>query len=115
MLTVDVDQVVSRFTQLRNRGRAAIDPRPAFALRVDRAAQEQAVLFVGAGCKPGFFKPGRQAGRHIELGTDLGACRTFAHHARIAPTAQCELQRVDQDRLARASLAGQHREAGIEP
>ena len=54
---------------------------------------------------------GQRRGR-IELGGNLGPARAFAHHADIAPAAQRELQRVDQDRLARAGLAGQHREAG---
>ena len=36
----------------------------------------------------------------------------FAHHAGVAAAAQRQLQRIDQDRLARAGLAGQHREAG---
>ena len=110
VLAVNIDQVVSGFTQLRNRCGAAVDPSAALALRVDRAAQQQRVGLREAGV----VEPRGQAGRRIELGADLGARSAFAHHAGISPAAECKLQGVDQDRLARAGLTGQHREAGSE-
>ena len=44
--------------------------------------------------------------RHLPL---LGA---VAHQARVAAAAERERERIEQDRLAGAGLAGQHRQAG---
>jgi hypothetical protein len=67
---------------------------------------------LSAALEAGLVQPGGRAGRGVELGADLGARRAFAHHAGVAAVAQRQLQRVDQDGLARAGLAGQHGEAG---
>src|SRR5207245_533037 len=48
------------------------------------------------------------------FGADLRARGTFAQEAGIAAAAERELQRIDEDRLARAGLAGEHGEAPIE-
>jgi hypothetical protein len=53
------------------------------------------------------------AGRQVELGAQ-SARGAFAHHAGIGARAQHQLQRVDQDGLAGAGLAGQHGEAGMQ-
>ena len=94
--------------------RAAVDPGAALALRVDRPAQQQPAGVAGVGVEAGVVEPGGERRRRVELGADLGARRAFAHHAGVAAAAERELQRVDQDRLAGAGLAGQHREAGAE-
>jgi hypothetical protein len=78
-------------------------------LRVDGAAQEQAAVL--AGVEAGLVEPGGEARRRVELGGDLGARGAFAHHAGVAAAAEGELQRVDEDRLAGAGLAGEHGEA----
>ena len=70
-----------------------------------RAAQQQACRRAS---KPASSSQGASAGGGVELGADLGARRAFAHHAGIGARAQRELQRIDQDRLAGAGLAGQH-------
>ena len=59
--------------------------------------------------KPASASQGASAGGDVELGADLGARRAFAHDAGVAAAAERELQRVDQDRLAGAGLAAQHR------
>ena len=114
VLAVDVEQVVGGFTQLCHRGGAAVDPGAALALGVDGAAQQQRLSAAIGAVEPGVLQPAAQCRRGVELGAQLGACGAFAHHAGIAPAAQHQLQRIDQDRLARAGLAGQHREAGVE-
>jgi hypothetical protein len=110
MLPVDVEQRVGQFAQLRHGGRAAVDPGAALALRIDGSAQQQRVV----GLEAGFVEPGLQGRDGVELGADLGARRALAHDAGVAPAAERQLQRIDQDRLACAGLAGQHREAGLE-
>jgi hypothetical protein len=111
MLAVDVDQVLGGLAQLRHGGRAAVDPGAALALRVDGAAQQQAVVVA---LEAGLVQPGA---------SDGGVSNSAVTSARVAPSrtsagigavAQRQLQRVDEDGLARAGLAGQHREAGVE-
>ena len=95
--------------QLRDGGRAAVDPGAALAWR--------SIVRRSSSASSPSSKPASRARRGpvpsagVELGADLGARGAFAHHAGIAAPAERELQRVDQDRLARAGLAGQHREA----
>jgi hypothetical protein len=52
-----------------------------------------------------------RARRDVELGAHLGARRAFADDAGVAAAAEGELERVDEDRLAGAGLAAQHRQA----
>ena len=61
--------------------------------------------------KPASSSQGAQRGRQVELGADVGAGRAFAHHAGVGAGAQRQLQRVDEDGLARAGFAGEHAEA----
>ena len=109
MLAVDVDQLFAGLAQLAHGGRAAVDPGAALALGIDASAQQQRV---SALVEAGFVKPSGQRRRCIELGRDLGAGTAFAHQRGITAPAQRQLQRVDQDRLARASFASEHTEAG---
>ena len=111
MLAVDVEQVIGHLAQLGHGGRAAVDPGPAAALCIHGPAQQQGGLVSG---QAGRVQPGSQCGGEVELGTDLGPRRALAHHAGIAPAAQGQLQRIDQNGLAGAGLAGEHREAGVE-
>ena len=97
--------------QLAGRGRAAVDPAAALALRVERAAQQQ---FFAFRVEPVAGKPCVAVGRAVERRGDLAARRAFAHEHRVRARTERELQRVDQDRLAGTGLAGQHREAGRE-
>jgi hypothetical protein len=114
VLAVDVDEVVGRFAQLRNRRRAAVDPCSALALRIDGPAQQQAIGVVAAGIEAGLGQPADEARRDVEFGADLRACGALAHHADIATAAERELQGVDEDRLAGAGLSGQHGEKPVE-
>jgi hypothetical protein len=48
MLAMDVDQAIADFAQLGGGGGAAIDPGPAFALRVNGSFEQQAVTGIEA-------------------------------------------------------------------
>ena len=115
MLSVDVDEVVGHLAQLSHGGGAAVDPRAALALRIDRAPQQQGAITVcSSAAEARLVEPTLQTRWLVELGADLGSRRAFAHHACIAPAAERELQCIDQDRLAGAGLAGERREAALE-
>jgi len=62
----------------------------------------------------GLGQPLGKTGRRIEFGADVCARRALAHHPGIAAAAERQLQRIDEDGLARAGLAGQHRKAAVE-
>ena len=110
VLAVDVEQLFAHGAQLRGSGRRAVDPGAAAALRIDHAAQQQAVFKREAA----LLQPGLEARRAFELGADIGLGRAFAHHAGIGARAQGELHGVDQNGFARAGLAGQRREAAMQ-
>ena len=121
MLTMDVEQVIGHFTQLQQGRRAAVDPGPALALGVEGPAQQQRGAIRAhikarfrASTKSRLLEPAAQRSRRIEFGADFGADRAFTHQAGVASTTERELQRIDQDRLAGACLACQHRETGME-
>ena len=61
VLAVDVDQVVGRLAQLRDRRGAAVDPRAALALRVDRRGAAAAAGVAGVGVEAGVGEPARRA------------------------------------------------------
>ena len=107
VLAMDVNQLVGNLFELRGGGGAAVDPGPALALRVDGAFEQQFV----AGLQAVFFQPLQQRGGAVKSGVDLAALRAFAHHGGVCARAQCQLQCVNQDRLASAGFAGEHGEA----
>ena len=111
VLAVNVDQPLAQLAQLRQRGAGAVDPGAAAAGTVDGAAQQQGA---GFGVEAMLSQPGACRLGQVELGADLAARLAFAHPQRIAAPAQHQLQRVDQDRLAGARLAGQGREAATQ-
>ena len=115
VLAVDVDQPFAQRAQLRQRGGGAVDPGAAFAGGVDGAAQQQRVGLGGRFVVEALFgEPDTGRVGQVEFGRDLAARLAFAHPQRVAAPAQHQLQRVDQDRLARARLARQGREAAAQ-
>jgi hypothetical protein len=58
----------------------------------------------------------RHAGQLVDgkLGADLGARAAFAHQASVAALPQHQGKRINQDRLAGTSLAGECGEARLE-
>ena len=117
MLAVQVDQELADLRQLGERGRAAVDPRAALALGIERAADQQ-FGFAGrrvAG-QPLQREPFGDVGPvvHIELGREFGPVGAGAQLSLLEAVAQQECQRIEQDRLAGARFAGEHGEAAIE-
>ena len=90
---MNVEQLFTNFPQLGGGGRAAVDPRTAFALGVYRSAQQEAVAnFVARG-----FQPAGKGGRSVKLSTDIGAVCAFTDDAHISPPAGNQLQGVHQN------------------
>ena len=112
VLPMDVDEVIAQFAQLRERGRHPVDPRLGAPPRVDGPAQQHAAVAVVLHLV--FDEPRRGRGGHRELGAQVGARTPLAHHARVAAFTEHQRERVDQDRLAGAGLAGEDREARLE-
>ena len=111
---MDVEQLFAEFPQLGGGGGAAVDPGAALALAVDRAAQQQREAGIEAEVKAGLFQPGAQSGAFIEFRADIGAGRTLANQAGVGARPGDQLQRIDQDRLAGARLAGEHGESTVQ-
>ena len=109
VLAMDVEQEFGGVLQLRQRRRAAVDEGARATAGVDHPAQDQhaVVRRVARLVEPG-HQP-RQAVDH-EFDRDFGTRRAAAHHAALGAVAQRQRQRVDQDRLARTGLAGEHGE-----
>jgi hypothetical protein len=110
VLAVDVEQLLAHGAQLLGSGRAAIDPGAAFALQIDRAAQQQYVVRIKA-C---FLQQGLDAGGGIKFCRHIGAAGAFADNARVGTRASDQLQGVNQDRLAGAGFARQHRKTAFQ-
>ena len=100
VLAVDLDQLRRRLAERAEGRHAAVDPGPGAALGGDRAGQDH---LAGGVALP-----------HHEAGLDQGLGRAGAHHAGVGPTAQHQLQRLDDQRLAGARLSGERRHAGPE-
>ena len=113
VLAGDLDQPLAERLQLRERRGRAVDPRAASALRIEHAAQEDLAVAFG---EPLLGQPRAHRRRvvDVERGRELGALGAGADLARLEADAEQEAERVEQDRLARAGLAGERREAGLE-
>src|SRR5690606_29791882 len=112
MLPVDIDEQRAETLQILERHRLVVDERARSSLLADDPAQEAAVLVVEAELLE--ERERGVAGRAFEQHADLGPLGAVAHGARVGPVAEREAERVDEDRLAGAGLAGHDREAGVE-
>src|SRR5581483_7363367 len=111
VLPVDVDQDVARFAQQLYRHGLAVQIRAGATVARDHAADRKLLGSVdGLFLQPALQLP--RAFAQIEGPDDLGSLGAMAYHlgARAPPGQQ--LQRIHQNGLARASLAGQHRQSG---
>ena len=108
VLAMQVEEPFAGFLELRERRRMAVDETARAAGAVERAAQHQASRIADeiALGEPGFHGFG-----HFELAGDLGTLGAFAHERGIGPAADEELDRVHEQRLAGARLAGEGGEA----
>jgi len=119
VLAVEFDERGGEFAQQAGAGGLVVDEaargETAVAIRAELTAQQQGLAgFVGdAGlfqlAGDGSGKPGE-----FEAGVDAGLFLAGADQAGVRPHAEDEAQRIEQDRLAGAGLAGEHAEAGGE-
>ena len=113
-LALDLDEAVAEFAQQPDAGRLVVDKGAAAAVGGNQPAQHDRAGEVGA--DPGLAQD-RRAGwlsPDREFGDDRGLLGPRAHQARIGPLAERQPERIEQDRLAGAGLAGQHAQPGTE-
>jgi hypothetical protein len=112
VLAVQRNEPLAERCELRERRGAAVDPGAAAAAGVQHAPQQQRVLAT----EVVLGQPGAHARRivDVELGGELRALGTRPQLAQLEAVAEQEAERVEQDRLAGARLAGEHREAALE-
>ena len=112
VLAVDVDEQTAEKLEVLQRRGLAVDERARAAVGADHAAQRALRPLVEAALpKPVDRRVPRWA---VELHADLRALGARAHGARVGAIAEREAERVHEDRLAGAGLAGHHAEAARE-
>ena len=113
VLAVQVDEPLAQVLQVRQRRRPAVDPRAASPLRVEDPAQQHFVPVAGELLlgQPGID---RWCVAGVEHRREFGALGARAQLAQFEAVAQQQRQRVEENRLARAGLACQDREAAFE-
>ena len=100
VLAVDLDQLRRRLAERAQRRHATVDPGPGPPLGGHRAGEDHLALGVAL--------------PHDEARLDQRLGRAGPHQARIGPSAQDQLQRLDDQRLAGSRLPGEHGHAGTE-
>ena len=107
VLTADVDEAVGQLFELAGGGEGAVDPDPAPARSADGAPDEQRVAVAR---QAQFLKLGVEV-HPFEERFDRGLVRAGSDQVEACPAAEDEVERVDEQRLARAGLAGDDVEA----
>ena len=100
VLPVDLDQLRRGLAEGAERRHATVDPGPGPPLGGNGAGEDHLVLGVAL--------------PHDEARLDQGLRRAAAHHARVGPPAEDQLQRLDDQRLARPGLPRERGHAGTE-
>ena len=113
VLAVQVDEPLADLVQLRERRGPAVDPGATPALRVERPAQQERAVGRGEVVRSEPLGDAR-AIVHVERGGELGPVGARPELPQLETVAQQQREGVEQDRLARARLAGQHGEAAVE-
>ena len=112
VLAVNFEQALAEQLQLCQRGRAAVDPGARGAFAADHPAQLAGVAVVEfLGSQP---RTRRGRIRERKTGDQFRALAAVPHHAGIGAIAGEQQQGIDQQRLARASFAGDDGESGTE-
>ena len=115
VLAVQLDQRAADFPQERDADRLVVDPRARAAVRLHRAPQDQRLAGfdedVGFG-KRSVHRFGQR--REFEGCGDARLVLARAHQPGIRAIAQHQAERIEQDRLARPGLAGEHAKARAE-
>ena len=98
--------------ELRDRRQPPADVRTRSPITRDDATHHELVVVCDAGslCAPA----GGGIVTHVEQRLDLGAVGAASKHLRSCTRTEHEFERVHEDRLAGAGLAGQHVHAGFE-
>ena len=112
MLAVNVQKILADSPQLGYRNGAAVDPADVFPVAGDFPLEEQMAVLVRR--SPGLPKPRQIPWDLGELGADKGLLSPGADQLPGGPSPQHRAHGVDDDGLARAGLAGEGVEAGVE-
>ena len=112
VLAVDFHQRRTEILQRLHADRLIVDEGAGAAVGKLHAAQDQCL----AGLDVAFDeqRAGRMIGGQLEHRGDLALLGALAHQRRIASRTERQRERIEQDRLAGAGLAGQHRQAAGE-
>ena len=108
-LAVHLDQFLAQALQQADADRLVVDPGAAATVGADGPADHQPLLRVEALLLQDGER--RVVAGQIELRRHGGLVGAVAHQPRIGARAEREAQRVEQNRFARAGLAGQDAEA----
>ena len=112
MLAVDLHQRRADGLERLHAHRLVVDQGARAPVGKLHAAQNQLVL--GGNVVRSEHGVGRMLARHVEDRAHLPLLDAVAHQAGVAAGAEREREGIEQDRLAGAGLAGEHREAGRE-
>ena len=104
LLPADVDQLLAQLAECLHRYAAAVDVAARAAVRGNDPPQDAVVVLV----EVVFAEPRAEVGAiaNVERGRYLAAIRAGPNRFAVRAFAQCERERVDEDRFARAGLAG---------
>ncbi len=110
MLTVDFHQRAAQRLQDLHAHRLIVDEGARAPVAKLHAPQDQPVF--GSDAVIGEQRERRMVALDLEGGRDLPLLGAVAHKARVAAAAERKREGIEQDRLARAGFAGEHRQAG---
>ena len=112
MLAVHLDQMLREIAEQSGGSGLVVDEAAAAAVRLDDAAHDQRLAGVDVEAVVVQQRGDRAIGvRGVETRGDDGLRRALPHQSAIGAVAQRQAERVEQDRLARPGLAGQHAKA----
>ena len=106
-LALDLDEAVAELAQQPDAGRLVVDEGAAAAVGRHQPAQHDRAGEVGRDAGLAQNRRGRMVVRDGELGGDRGLLGAGAHQAGIGAPPERQPERIEQDRLAGAGLAGQ--------
>ena len=112
VLAVEFDQTSRQLAQQRDADRLIVDRGLRTAVRLDLALEDQRLARFDnqfGGIESGANSTGKL--RELEHRRNARRLLPRAHQPAIRPVAQHQPQRIEQDRLARPGLAGEHTEA----
>ncbi|ABU75922.1 hypothetical protein ESA_00639 [Cronobacter sakazakii ATCC BAA-894] len=111
VLTVNLNQQLAEFSQLRERHGGAVDKAARAAIAADDAAQQA----LAAVFKLVFFQPAQRGGGVFqrEAGAEIRAAGTGAHHIALRTATQTQTQRIDRNGFTGAGFAGDGGHPGV--